>query len=465
MSTQRIIYVLLLLIVLIGSKGCRRVQPDAPAEEAFEPPIPDPVSYMAGNLTFDIADLEGKINKAISTTLVPETTFDGKTGQAWHLWVERTGPVRIKYKNRQVYFSAPLQVWYSNPINLRKRDNRKSRPLCALAVNFTSPVSVGPNWRLITHSHFEKYHWTEDPEIRLLGIKIGVKKLAESILDKRRADIERAVDGAVRDGVRLDHQVGKIWRDMQKPLRISKMPENIWLLPKPFSIAAAPVYGNARKITIPIQIAFRVGTRFGPEPVVDTLEHLPRLLHRNELPDSSRLKVLAFIPYTDINQVLARTISSDKLDLIQGNIRVRNITVYGNGRNLIIKTDVEGAVKGTLFFHGQPAYDTLTNTLRIQQVDFDIATKERLFATADWLLHNHLRDTLQAALVVPLRKPIATIPGKIENAFAKAKAGQTANLDIKNFRMVPQRIVVQPKGVQILIKVQSEVAVKVKKLQ
>ncbi len=88
-----------------------------------------------------------------------------------------------------------------------------------------------------------------------------------------------------------------------------------------------------------------------------------------------------------------------------------------------------------------------------------------MLATADWLLHDHLRDTLQATLVVPLRQPIATIPDKIENAFAKAKVGQTVNLDIKGFRLVPQRIVVQPNGVQILIKVQSEIAVKVKKLQ
>ena len=464
MNRPPLLILFLSLIAAISLNGCKHVSPEAPVEEAFEAPIADPVSLVASTITFNIKDLEEKVNKSLSTTLVKEETFEGKKGEAWRLRVERTGPVRIRYENRRVYFSAQLQVWYTNPINLRKRDNRKSQPLCALAVNFNSPVGVGPNWRLITRSKFEGYHWTQTPTVKLLGIKIGVKKIAETILDKRRADIEKTIDKAVYDGVRLDKEVRKIWHDMQKPLRIAKQPQNIWLLPKPFSIAAAPVFGNQRQLTVPVQIAFRVGTKFGAEPTLDTLEKLPILQQRKTLPDSARLEVLAFIPYVDANRVMARAISQEKFELAGGSLKIKEVSVYGNGRKLIVKADVAGTVKGTLYFHGQPAYDTLTNTLRIKNVDFDVDTKERLMASADWLLHDKLRDTLQSVLVVPLRQEISSIPGKIETAFAKAKAGEKTALRIQSFRLVPQRIVVRPEGVQILIKVQSKMAVKVKAL-
>ncbi|GAB3990090.1 hypothetical protein GCM10028807_16500 [Spirosoma daeguense] len=464
MNAQRIIGFFILLTITSLLDGCKRVRPEAPAAEAFEPPVLSPVSYMAGNISFNIRDLERKINNGLPTTLVTEETFEGKKGESWRLRVERTGPITIRYENRRVFMSAPLQVWYTNPIGLRKSEKRKSRPLCALAVNFTSPVGVGPNWRLLTQSKFEEYQWIEKPSVKLLGIKISVQKIAEKILDKRRADIEDAIDKAVYKGLRLDKEVGKIWRDMQKPLRISRVPENIWLLPKPFSIAAAPVYGNKQRISVPIQIAFRVDTRIGPEPKVDTLERLPKLLHRNALPKAARLEVLAFIPYTDVNNVLSRTLEKEKLNLIGGNLKIKSATIYGSGKKLILKTDVAGAVNGTLYFHGMPAYDTLTNTLRIKDVDFDVETKERLFQTADWLLHDNLRDTIQAAMVVPLRQQITSIPEKIETAFSNAKAGKKTALDIDTFRLVPQRIVVRPDGVQLLIKVRSKIAVKVKKL-
>ncbi|SFC11590.1 DUF4403 family protein [Spirosoma endophyticum] len=463
-NARQIIGFFVVVVALAASISCQRVRPNAPANEEFEPAVVDPVSYMAGKLTFNIRDLEKKVNKGLSTTLVTEETFEGKSGEAWHLRVERTGPVRITYANRQVYFSAPLQVWYTNPIGLRKSKNRKSRPLCALAVNFVSPVGVGPRWRLETKARFEKYEWIQKPTVQLLGIKIKVTNIAEKLLDKRKADIEAAIDKAVHDGLRLDREVSKVWRDMQNPLRIAKVPANIWLMPQPFSIAVAPVYGNAKQITVPIQIAFRVKTRLGDKPMVDTLQLLPRLLRRKVLPDSSRLEVLAFIPYTDVNQVLARTFANQKFDLARGNVQVKSASVYGSGKKLILKADVGGTVSGTLYFHGSPRYDTLTNTLRMLNVDFDVDTKERLFSTADWLLHDHLRDTIQSVMVIPLRQQLSTLPEKIETAFARAKVGQKTALNIDTFRLIPQRIVVRPDGVQVLIKVKSKVAVKVKRL-
>jgi len=462
MVAQRITGFFLFSLSLAIAAGCNRVRPNAPAQQAFEPAIPDPISYVAGNITFPISELEAKINESLNPVLVNEETFRGKKGEAWNLRVVRTGPVKVQYANRQVSISAPLQVWYSNPIGLRKK--KKIRKLCALSVNLLSPLTIGPNWRLNTRSQFRDYTWSEKPKIKLLGINVGITRLAESILDKRRADIEKAIDHAVHTELRLDRGIRKIWRDIQKPLRIGKAPEEIWLIPRPFSVAAAPVFGNTNELTVPLQIAFRVDTHVGPEPVGRPVEALPRLLRRDKLPEKSRLHVLAFVPFAGLNRVLANRLSTGKLDLMGGKITIKKTSVYGNGQSLILKTDVRGAVNGTLFFRGQPVYDTLTNTLTIKHIDFDVATKELLLATADWLLHDHLRDTLQAAMVIPLGHQISEVPGEIETAFARGKVGQKTGLNVTQFRMVPQRIVVRPDGVQVLISVQSKVAVLVKKL-
>ncbi|MGF7214118.1 hypothetical protein GGR92_000258 [Spirosoma lacussanchae] len=462
MNAQRIIGFIVFALAFSLSVSCNRVRSKAPAQQDFEPAIPDPISYVAGDITFQIKDLERKINQSLNPVLVTEETFEGKKGEAWRLRVERTGPVQIRYDRQRVYLSAPLKVWYSNPIGLRK--HRKRRTLCALSVNFASPLTVGENWRLATRSRFENYQWIQKPTVRLLGIKVNITKLADTILNKRKAEIELAIDKAVHNELRLDKHIRKIWRDVQKPLRITRKPEELWLIPRPFSVAAAPVYGNRQRITVPLQIAFRVDTRVGPRPVDLELEKLPRLQRRNKLPNASRLQVLAFIPYADLNRVLTRSLPERKLELAGGNITVKNATVYGNGRSLILRTDVRGSVNGTLYFRGQPAYDTLNNTLKVEYVDFDVDTKERIFATADWLLHDRLRDTLQAAMVVPLRTQIDQIPGKIETAFARSKGGEKTALDVDQFRMVPQRIVVRPDGVQVLISVQSKVQVLVKRL-
>ena len=351
---------------------------------------------------------------------------------------------------------------YSNPIGLRKQ--KKSRTLCELSVNFASPLSVGANWRLTTRSRLDNYKWIRKPAIRLLGIQINITGLAEKILKNRRAEIEKAIDQAVHDELKLDKEVAKVWRDLQKPLRISKSPGEVWLMPKPFSVAVAPVEGNAHELIIPLRIAFRVGTHIGTEPTLDKLEPLPRLMRRERVTDQSSLHVLSFVAYSDINRILHKTIVEKKPGLPGGRLRIEDAEVMGGGTSLIMKTKIKGLMNGTLYFRGQPHYDTLTNTLRIQQVDYDVETKETLLETADWLLHDNLRDTLQSALVIPLQKGITELPGKIEQAFARGGAGKKTALDIDSFRLVPRKIVIRPDGVQVLIHVDSKVKIAVQRI-
>jgi len=450
-------YCVFLLFLLAG---CQRVKPDLPVAQAYDPAIPEPTSYLAGQITFPVAELERKINRALDPVLVKEDAFEGKAGEAWRLRVERTGPVKIHYDAQQVFFSAPLRVLYSNPIALTKK--RKSRTLCALAVNFASPLAVGENWRLTTRSHLKDYRWIQKPTVQMLGIKINVTKIADKILQKRRADIEAAIDKAVRDELQLNKEIQRIWADMQKPLRISKKPAELWLVPKPFSVATAPVRGNAKAIVVPIRIAFRVGTKVGAEPTLTELEPLPRLMRRDSLAGESSLHVLAFLSYTDINRVLSETIKNDNISLSGKTLTIKDAVMSGGGKSLILKTDVGGVVNGTLYFRGKPHYDTLTNTLTVQNLNFDVQTRETLMKTADWLLHDSLRDTLQAVTVVPLGSEIAQLPDKIHTAFEKGGPGKNTDLDIKAFRLVPQRMVVRPNGIQVLISVKSKVDITVR---
>jgi hypothetical protein len=450
-------YILLLLCCLTN---CQRVKPDLPVAQTYEPALTEPISYLAGQITFPIDELERKINKALDPVLVTEEAFEGKSGEAWRLRVERTGPVKIHYDNQQAFFSAPLRVLYSNPIALTKK--RKSHTLCALAVNFASPLSVGENWRLTTRSQLKDYRWIQKPTIKLLGIKINVTKLADNILQKRRGDIQTIIDKAVRDELQLNKEVRKIWTDMQNPLRISKKPAELWLVPKPFSVATSPVRGGKNAIIVPIRIAFRVGTKIGEKPLLAEREPLPRLMRRDSLAGESSLHVLTFVSYQDINRVLSETVKNDKINLSGRKLTIKNAVISGGGKSLILKTDVTGIVNGTLYFRGKPNYDTLTNTLNVQNLDFDVQTRETLMKTADWLLHDSLRDTLQAVTVVPLSGEIAQLPTKIQTAFEQGGPGKNTDLDIETFRLIPQKLVIRPNGIQVLISVQSKINVTVR---
>lgn len=464
MSTQRTIYLTLYFIALTALIGCRKVKTNHPLAQGYDTAIPATPSYLTGPITFDISALEKKINDALDPVLVDEETMKGRRGEKWHLRVERMGPVQLRYANQRVTFAAPLRIWIDNPLRLRKRSDRKNQATCALRVDFQTPLAVADNWRLATKASFVRYEWIEKPRVRVLGININVTKLADRMLTKRRTSIELAIDSAVHNGLRLDRQVLHLWRDIQKPLLLSHRPDSVWLVPHPNSITAGPILGNSRTITIPLRIGFQTTTQLGTRPVVKPASRLPRLHKVPYLPDTSDLQILCFVPYADLNRILERTLRGHTIGMKHGSLTVKNASVYGSQRAVVLKTEVSGSVNGTLYLKGKPSYDTINHVLRIQQVDFDVETEEMLLSTADWLLHDTLRDTLQAALTIPLQKQILQFPQKIETAFLRSKASKKTTLDIATFRLVPQRMAVRPDGLQVLIRIESKVNLAVKRL-
>jgi hypothetical protein len=463
MIPQRTIALLLTATVLLGAVACRKVKPQAPAAEGFDPPIRSETSFVAAPITFSIRALENKINSVLKPQLVEPTMLKGKTGRMFNLRVFRKGRIRLKYANNKVTFSSPLEVWIDNPIRLNKKKHSQNA-LCVLSVDFQSPLQVGTNWRLNTKARFVNYTWIQHPKLRVFGINIDVTRLVDNLLTKRRAEIEAVIDKAVHDELRLDRQVRPIWKALQNPLLITKKPDSLWLVPIPYSVAVGDVRGTDTTLTVPIRVAFYTRTEVGTRPPVDTNHVLPRVRKAARIRETSDLRVTAFVPYADLNRILDAELRGRNLNLAGGLLKINKATVYGGQRALIIRTDVGGRVNGTLFFRGQPSYDSTTHILHVRNIDFDVETEQTLLNTADWLLHDRLRDTLVRVLNFPLKEQVTKIPGLIDQAFEHSRTGRKNDLDILTFRFIPQRIAIRPDGIQTQLKVETNVRLDVKKL-
>ncbi|AKD54661.1 DUF4403 family protein [Spirosoma radiotolerans] len=460
MRTPPLLGYIIGLGILVLLAQCQKVQPQAPQAEGFDPSIPAQVSYLAGPITFDLRELEEKINRELDPVLVGKETKDGKTKGIISFRVKRLGPVHVEYADQQVKLSAPLQMWLTKPFS---RDTTPpEKPFCALNVNFKSPIGVTPNWRLASHTSFTDYTWIVKPEVHLLGGGISLTKLVQHILDKHKTAIEMAIDSAVYKGLRLDDMVKPIWRDLQNPLLISKS-YGLWLIPKPISVMAGPVTGNNRQITTHVRIALETQTELKPKAPEQAKTPLPVLQKREQVLETSDLHVLSYIPYADINRMLAITTNNKNKKLALGSLTINELSVYGGQQSLIVKANLSGLLDGTVYLRGRPEFDTLTNTLRVSQLDFDAETWKVLSRDSNTVWHKGLRKLLERLLTIPLGDDIAKLPASIDKAYEEGP-GQTTDLGIRSFRFVPEKIAIRPDGIQALINVHSKVGVKINQL-
>lgn len=443
--------------VLLLLVQCQKLKPEAPKAEGFDPPISPTMSYLAGPITFQLSELKEKINAELDPVLIGKQTKDGKTKGIISFRVKRLGPVNVEYVDQQIKLSAPLQMWLTKPFS---RDTTPPKePFCALNVNFKTPISVTPNWRLGSRTTFTDYTWIVQPKIA----GISLTNIVQNILDRHRTDIEMAIDSAVHTQLRLDEMVKPIWHDIQNPLLISKE-YGLWLIPKPISVAAGPITGNARQLTTHIRIAVQTQTELKPKAPEHPRTPLPILQKREQVSEVSDLNVLSFIPYADINRMLAITTNNKNKKLALGSLTIKKVSVYGGQRSLIVKAEVSGLMDGTMYLRGRPVFDTLTNTLRVTNLDFDAETWSALSSSSNTVWHKGLRKLLESLLTIRLGDDIAKLPQTIDKAFEEGGPGKTTDLTIQSFRFVPQKIAIRPDGIQALIKVKSTVGVKINQL-
>ena len=440
---------------------CQIKKPQAPKAEGFDSLIPQTMSYVAGPITFQLTELQSKINKELDPVLIGNQTKDGKTKGIISFRVKRLGPVHVEYVDQQIKLSAPLQMWLTSPFSRDTTPPKK--PFCSLHVNFKTPVSVTPNWRLASHTTFTDYQWIIQPELRLLGTQWSLTKVAQKILEKHKSAIEMAIDSAVYKDLRLDKMVAPIWHDMQKPLLINKE-YGLWLTPRPISVASGPVTGDAKQLTSHLRIALETLTELKPQSPVHPKTLLPVLQKREMVSQTSDLHLMSFIPYADINRILAITVNNRDKKMALGSVTIKSVSVYGAQHSLIVKADLDGLLNETVYLRGRPVFDTLSNALKIADLDFDTGSKSILSKSAGAVWHDGLRTLLQGLLTIHLGDDIDKLPQAIDKAFETGSAGKKTDLGIKTFRFTPQKIAIRPEGIQALINVKSKIDVKVNHL-
>ncbi|MFC5408972.1 DUF4403 family protein [Larkinella bovis] len=456
------IYTAFLALVLVGSFSCKRVTPEPPVARNFDDSLKADSSYISSPVTFEIAELEEKINRALGTVLVKNAELKNGITRPLYLHIERSGPVKLAYDGNRLTFGASLRIWISNPLRLGKNPkDTTNRVYSALEVRFRSPLTVRDDWRMQTKVELEHYRWITRPEIRILGIDIPVAKLADRILQKRENGIEAAIDRAVYNELRLDRELATVWRDIQKPILINRAFQQVWLRPRPTAIQVGPIRGNPTSIVIPMRLRLTIESAFGPKPVYAINTRLPRLEKVTTLPMMSHLNLLSRIPYGQMSTLLNTYVTGRKFDIINHLVDIKKVTVFGSDHALIVQTDIAGAIGGTLYFRGRPVFDSTRSELVMQNIDYDIHTEQSLAKVADWLLHDTLKDTLQSALRIPLQEHLTLLPHRIEKAFSKGKAGRKARIDIPKFQLQPKAIAVRPDGLQILLHAEAALILEV----
>ena len=191
---------------------------------------------------------------------------------------------------------------------------------------------------------------------------------------------------------------------------------NTWLLIQPTAARVSPLNGSGT------DVAFSIGLTAQPHLVVGD-KPSARLAPLPPLQESSpgngfHIALPVELSHETATELLSKAIVGRQY-VFPGNRkeRISKVDVYGNGVKTVIQVDLKGDIKVRIYFSGSPAFDVLTNTISVPDLDYDINTRNWLATIANWLLHDGFRDSLRTKAKWDVTSQVASAKAMLQSAL------------------------------------------------
>ncbi len=107
----------------------------------------------------------------------------------------------------------------------------------------------------------------------------------------------------------------------------------------------------------------------------------------------------ALLNYDSLGKIINTSMRNKRIDLEKAGkyVIVDECSVYGaNNEKLVIRVDFSGSEKGVFYLTGKPVYDAGKKILMMENLDYDIRSRDLLVKSAEWLFNKRILKELQA---------------------------------------------------------------------
>jgi Domain of unknown function (DUF4403) len=162
----------------------------------------------------------------------------------------------------------------------------------------------------------------------------------------------------------------------------------------------------------------------------------------------------AVLQYDSLSKIVNQYLKGKRFDFQEGffkkHVVVQNCQLSGNedGR-LKIKVDFTGSHKGIVSFVGNPVYDSAQKALVVQNLHYDLQTRDLLLKTAQWLFNKRITDELTKYTSFNLTQYYDTASKTLNTWLNKEwrkgmnSSGSVAELKLTDVFVKPQHLIIR----------------------
>ncbi len=419
---KRIAYGGLFLFVL----SCRTLKPTAPVESVLPYSIESNPSYISLTLETGIDEIETFINRRLDGLIYEDLDLNNNGGDNLMVKAWKQSRIELGLNGNILRYEIPLKLWIKYYYENKSLGIAFTQPIeleGAILLKFKSELSLNPNWTVTSKTTPAGYSWLKSPALKFGPVDIPIGFLADNILKNNQKPIAQAIDRMVSDELNLRQYGIDAWKALSAPIKIND-DYNTWVALQPVELYTIPLSGMNGKIVHQMSIKALAEVFIG-QPPYHNATLLPDIRIVDKLDKDFSILLQTRLSYIGMQSMATKYLVGKTFQIGNRSVKVIQIAIFPAGDKVALQAEIEGDVKGTIYFTGVPVYDYATAEIKLDKVDFDIRTRNVLHKTASWLLNGTINRKIGEKLVFPIQEDVE-------------KAKQQINEYLNNTRLTPE---------------------------
>ncbi|MEZ4888714.1 MAG: DUF4403 family protein [Chitinophagales bacterium] len=439
------------IIWLTTACSCKSLEPTQP--EAKYDDYEAPASIVNLPISISIKDIEKSINAQMTGLMYEDMSFEDNGNDNLMVKVWKKDAIKLRLQGNSIGYSVPLKLWLKKKIEIKQFGLNLSdvkEVEGAIQLNFVSDFQINPDWSIATKTNAEGYKWLETPSIKVVGYSLPVTFIADMLMEQNKEKIGGQIDAYVKDELNLKKYLTDVWGNMQEPMLVNDY-YNLWLSIVPQQIMLTPFNNSLDSIRMKVGIKAVSEVTMGEKPQVKKDKNLPPLKMMAKIPDDFSVNIAASIPYKLAAEEAKRTLVGQTFTSGKRSVTVKDIDIWGRNKKLVIKAKVEGSIDGHVYMTGTPVYDAKKAVVTLDNLDFDLETKNVIQKTAAWLFNAKITKQMQPYLVFPLEQSIADMRSQVQEQLTNSKFDNGVSLTGKLNKMDIEEIFLTPTAIKVVV--------------
>ena len=441
---KKIFFPLVVTLLIFACKPTQ-VLVDRPDAEQSVKRFETELSSINVPIRISVPDMEKALNKELSGEIYADKGKD--FGITYSYKVFKAGNIKLELDGNKLVYTIPARIKMTGSF-LGLDDATTATG----AIKFSTGFGIDPDWTMKTTTKLLGFKVFNNPQF----FGFSMKSIIQKTVARTRKLIEKTVDEEVAEFFPKKETLDKTWKKIQQPYLVSEN-YSAWLVTRPQNIRMTPLQGQNNEIVTNLGFDTYLDIKVGEKPFVNINPKIPELDQGAQGGSLFKIAIGTQIDYAKATEVLKKNFVGYSYNYKKKKkIVIRDIEVFGNGDKIVIGVTFDGNMEGKIYTTGTPAYDKASESIFIDNFEFDAKSKNALLNVAEIMVKGPFKKKMKEFMTISIRDELSETQKLIDEGLKENSFDDKLNFKCEIMKIEPKDILMNETGMQVMLSIIGE---------